>query len=154
MSCFWLVLFFRCLLHNGTYCVRLDESCVAAMSRERSTRPTKHVTFALSQQKSAYPAHTQELDAEGGDKPRARSDRTTVSEDEDEDNKPLVQPASRSEQLKRESPAIRRIPTPLKRRKRTSSLARPSATLEQDVSRTSRERPENVSSLRKKKTRR
>ena len=56
-------------------------------SRERSAPPTKHVTFALSQQKSAYPAHTQELDDDEDDIPLVRPDRCTVSEDEDEDDK-------------------------------------------------------------------
>ena len=56
-------------------------------SRERSDRPTKHVTFALSEGKSG-------LDDDEDDKPLVRSNRTTVSEDEDEDNKTLVQPAS------------------------------------------------------------
>ena len=41
------------------------------------------------------------------DNPLVRPDRTTVSEEEGEDDKPLVQPASA---LKRESSAIRRVP--------------------------------------------
>ena len=88
-------------------------------SRERSVRPTKHVTFALSEQKSAYPARTRELDEDEDDQPLVRPDRTAVSEIEDD--KPLVQLASREEPLK----------------KRTSGLGDPSATLEQDVSRNS-----------------
>ena len=84
-------------------------------SRERSARPTKHVTFALMPQKSAYTARSQEMDDDEDDKPLFRSDPTTVSEDEDD--KPVVQPASRSETVKREPAAIRGVPTPLRRRK-------------------------------------
>ena len=84
-------------------------------SRERSARPTKHVTFALMPQKSAYTARSQEMDDDEDDKPFFRSDPTTVSEDEDD--KPVVQPASRSESVKREPAAIRGVPTPLRRRK-------------------------------------
>ena len=58
--------------------------------RERSARPTKHVTLTESQKKSAYPARPQELDDDEDDKPVVHSDRTTVSEGEDEDDKPLV----------------------------------------------------------------
>ena len=90
-------------------------------SRARSVRPKKHVTFALSEQKTAYPAHTRELD-------------------EDEDDKPLVQLASREEPVKRESAAERRVPTPLRNRKEPPVWRDPSATLEQDVSGNSRER--------------
>ena len=81
-------------------------------SRERSARPRKHVTFALSQRKSAYPARVQKLD-------------------DDEDDKPSVQPTS---VLKRESSAIRSDPTPLRRRKRPPVWRDSSATLEQDAS--------------------
>ena len=73
--------------------------------RDRSAGTKRHVTFALSQQKSAHPAHTQELDEDEDDKPLVRPDRTADSEDEDD--QPLVQPASRKELVeeKRESPA-------------------------------------------------
>ena len=60
-------------------------------SRERSARPTNHVTYALSQRKSA---RAQEMDDDEDDKPFVHSDRTTGSEKGDEDNKPLVQPSS------------------------------------------------------------
>ena len=116
--------------------------------RERSARPTKHVTTSQSLQKSAYPALPQELDDDEDDKPLVRPDRTTVSEDEDED-KPLVQPAPKGEPLKRESSATRRVPTLVRRRKGPPVWRDPSATLEHDVSGTSRERPEDVSSLGK-----
>ena len=49
-------------------------------SRERSSRPTKHVTFALSQRKSAYPARVQKLDDDEDDRPLVGPDHTTVSE--------------------------------------------------------------------------
>ena len=78
-------------------------------SRERSSRPAKHVIFALSQRKSAYPARVQKLDDDEDDKPLVRPGCTTVSDEEDEDDKPQVQPPSA---LKRGSSAIRRVPTP------------------------------------------
>ena len=116
-------------------------------SRERSARPTKHETFAPSQRKSAHPARAQELEDDEDDKPLGRPDRTTVSAEEDEDDKPLVQPASREKAPKRESSAVRRVPTPLRRRKGLPFWRDPSATLEQDVPGNSRERSEDVSSL-------
>ena len=120
----------------------LDLTCLAykPKSRERSARQTKHVTFALMPQKSAYPAHSQELDDDEDDKPLVRSDRTTISEDEDD--KPLVQPASRSETAKRESAPIRRVPTSLRRRKGPPVWQDPCATLEKDAPGTSPERSE------------
>ena len=62
-------------------------------SRERSAHLRGQVTFAPPQQKSAYPAHTRELDEDEDDKPLDCPDGTTASEDEDD--KLLVQPASR-----------------------------------------------------------
>ena len=93
-----------------------------------------------------YPARVQELDDDEDDKPPVRPDSTTVSEEENEDDKPLVQPTS---VLKRESSAKRSVPTWLRRRRGPPVWQDPSATLEQDVSGTSRERPEDVSSLDK-----
>ena len=92
-------------------------------SCERSTHPKRHVS-ALPEQKSAYPAHTRELDEDEDDEPLVRPDRPTVSEDEDD--QPLVQTASKKELVeeKRESTKARRVPTPVRRRKRSSSLAR------------------------------
>ena len=114
-------------------------------SRERSTHPQRHVTFALTE-KSLYPVHSPELDEDDDDKPLIRSDRAADSEDEDD--KPLVQPASRKEPVKekREFAAKHRVPTPL-RRKGPPVWRNPSAALEQDVSRNSRERSEEVSIL-------
>ena len=114
-------------------------------SRERSCRPTKDVTFALSQRKSAYPARAQELDDDEDDKPLVRLDRTTVSAEEFEDDKLLVQLASKEKALKRESAAIRRVPTPSRRRKGPPVWRDPSAALEQGAPGTSRERSEDVS---------
>ena len=116
-------------------------------SREPSSRLAKYVTFALSQRKSAYPARVQKLDDDEDDKPLVRSDCTTVSHEEDEDDKPLVQPPSAR---KRGSSAIRRVPTPLRRRNGPPVWWDPFATLEQDVSGTSKERSQDVSSLGKK----
>ena len=94
-------------------------------SRERSDHPKGHVTSALSEQKSAYPADTRELDEDDDDKPLVGPNRAIVSEDEDDES--LVKPSSRtsSSEEKRESAAECSIPTPLRRRKRSSSLARP-----------------------------
>ena len=111
-------------------------------SRERLVRPTKHVTFALSQRKSANPARVQELDDDEGDKTLVRLHITTVSEDEDEDDKPLVRPATEEKPMERESSATRRVSTLLRRRKGPAVWRDPSATLEQDAPGTSRERSE------------
>ena len=112
-------------------------------SRERSARPTKHVTFALSQKKSANPAHSQELDDDEDDKPLVRPDGTIVSE-EDENDKLLVQLTS---VLNRESSEKRGVPLPVQSRKGPPVWQDPSATLEQDVSGTSRELSGDISSL-------
>ena len=64
-------------------------------SRERSAHPKRHVTFALSEQKSAYPAHTRDLDEDDDDKPLVCPESVTPSEDEDDE--PLVRPSSRTE---------------------------------------------------------
>ena len=116
-------------------------------SRERSAHPKRHKTFALSEQKSAYPAHTRESDEDGDDNPLVRPDRTAVSEREGD--QPLVQPASRKEPVeeKRDSAAECRTPAQLRRRKGPPVWRDPSATLEQDVSGNSRECSEEVSIL-------
>ena len=114
-------------------------------SRERSPHPRKHVTFALSDQNSVYPAHTPELDQDDDDKPLVRPDRASASEDDN----PLLQSTSRTELIKekRESAAERSVPTPLRKRKGPPVWRDPSATLEPDVSGNSRERSEEVSRL-------
>ena len=118
-------------------------------SCERSTHPKRHVS-ALSEQKSAYPAHTRELDEDEDDKPLVRPDRPTVSADEDD--KPLVQTASRKELVeeKRESTAHRRVPALVRRGKGPPVLRDPSTTLEHDVLGDSRGRSEEVSILGQK----
>ena len=63
---------------------------------------------------------------------------------------PLVLPATKEKPLKRESSAIRRVPTPVRRRKGPPVWRDPSAALEQDAPGTSRERPEDVSFSSKK----
>ena len=95
-------------------------------SRERSACPTKHVTFALSQRKSAYPARAQDLDDDEDDKPFVRPDRTTVSEEEGGDINLWCNLASKEKAPKRESSAIRRAATSytITKKERTSSLAR------------------------------
>ena len=90
----------------------------------------------------AYPAQTRELDEDEDDQPLVRSNCDADSEDEDD--KPLVQSTSIKEPVgeRRESAAIRRVPTPLRRRKGPPVWRDPSATLEQDVSGNLRERSE------------
>ena len=58
-------------------------------SRERSARPTKHVTSAFAQRESAYQARVQKLDDDENGRALVGPDHTTVSEEEDEDDKPL-----------------------------------------------------------------
>ena len=113
-------------------------------SCERSSHPKRHVS-ALSEQKSAYLAHTRELDEDEDDKRLVRPDRPTVSADEDD--KPLVQTASRKELVeeKRESTAHRRVPALVRRGKGPPVLRDPSTNLEHDVLGDSRERSEEVS---------
>ena len=106
MSSLWLVLFTSRILHNGTCCVGFDWSYVSA-------KVAWAIGSSESKKKSACPARPQELDDDADDIPIVHSDRSTVSEEEDEDNKPLVQPSSGRKQLKRESSATHRVPTPL-----------------------------------------
>ena len=133
MSSFWLILFSSRILYNGTNCAGFDESCVPTKITWRCARPKKHVTFALSEQKLACPAHTRELDEDEDDEPLVRPDRTVVSEEEDD--QPLMQRASREEpaEEKRESVAERRVHAPVRTRKRASVWRDPSTTLEQDL---------------------
>ena len=69
----------------------LDLTSLAYQTKlhERSTHTKRHVTLPLSEQKSAYPAQTREMDEDEDDKPLVRSDRTANSDAEDD--KPLVQ---------------------------------------------------------------
>ena len=114
-------------------------------SRERFDHPKGHLTFP--KQKSAYPPDKRELDENDDDKSFVRPDRAIVSEDEDDE--PLVKPSSRTSSFKekREFAAECSIPTSLRRRKGPPVWRDPSATQEQDVSRNSRERSEEVSIL-------
>ena len=109
--------------------------------------PEARVVLWLLEPKSAYPAHTPELDEDEDDKSLVLSDLTADSEDEDD--QPLVQPSSRKEPAKenRKSAAERRIPAQLRRRKGPPVWRDRSATLEQHVSGNSRERSEEVSIL-------
>ena len=52
-------------------------------SREQPGHPKRHVNFAMSERRPAYPAHAPDM-----------------HEDEDEDDKPLVRPASSKELAK------------------------------------------------------
>ena len=130
-------------------------------SRERSGHPRRHVTVAMSEQKTAYPVHTQDMHGHEDDGPLAQPDHMVVSDDED--GQPLVQSASRkkpSEERRytaiddgdlpplvppRPSPAV-----PVRRRKRPPVWQDPTATLEQKASVDSRDRAEDASILGKK----
>ena len=91
-------------------------------SRERPTHPKRHVTFVLTVKKCVNPVHSPKLG-------------------EDDDDKPLAQPESRTELIKekRELVAERSMPTPLRKRKGNPVWRDPSATMEPDVSRNSRD---------------
>ena len=115
-------------------------------SGEQPGHPTRHVTFAMSERKTAYPARAPDM-----------------HEDEDEDDKPLVRPASRKEHVeKRRDPATDdedllplvppRLPSaaPVKKIKGPPVWQGPPAILEQEVSRDSRDRAEETSILGKK----
>ena len=122
-SSFWLVL--SPVEYSTMGDIVLDLSCPAYQpkSRERSARPTKHVTFTLSREESAYPAHPQDLDDDEDDKPVVLSDRTIGSEKGDEDNKPLVQPASK-ESADAWIFCNTKSSYTVRKKKRTSNLAR------------------------------
>ena len=110
-------------------------------SRARSTHPKRHCDTRLDRSKFCVPS------SDDDDKPLVRSDHAADSEDEDD--KPLVQPSSRKELVeeKRESATERRTPAHLLKSKEPLVWRDPSATLDQDVSRNSRERSEEVSIL-------
>ena len=101
-------------------------------SHERSARPTKNA---------------QELD-DDDDKPLVRPDRSAVSEDEDEDDNLwcnlLTKKKRRSVNLLQDAEFLHRY-----EEEWTSIWRDPSATLEQDVSGTTRERSEDVPTLGK-----
>ena len=117
---------------------------------ERSGYPKRHVTFAMSERKPAYPAHAPDM-----------------HEDGDEDDKPLVRPTSRKEPLEEGRdqaiddedlaplvpPRPSRPPQAAQRQKKKGRPVwqDPTATLEQEVSRDSRERAEETSILGQKR---
>ena len=118
----------------------------ATKSSERSGHPKRHVTFTMSEQKPAYPAHTQKVHGDEDDGPHAQPDHMVVSDDEE--NQPLVHSASKKKPTKerrhtaihdgdlpplvppRPSPAV-----PVRRRKGPPVWQDPTAALEQKVSR-------------------
>ena len=117
-------------------------------SRNRSGDPKKHVIFAMSERKTACPAQAPDM-----------------HEDEDEDDKPLVRPTRRKEPLEEGRdqaiddedlaplipPRPSRPPETAQRQKRgPPTWQDPTAILEQQVSRDSREREEKTSILVKK----
>ena len=108
-------------------------------SRERPAHPKRHVSFALTE-KSVHPVHSPELDEDDDDKPLVRPDHACVSEDED--NKPLVQLELKT--------ALELVTPPRVRKRRGSPVWRdPSAPVEPDASRNTRERSEEGSILGK-----
>ena len=115
-------------------------------SREQPGQPKRHVTFAMPERRPAYPAHAPDTD-----------------EDKDEDDKPLVQPASRKEPAKEKRdldtddedllPLVPPRPpqaAPVRKRKGPPVWQDPAATLEHEVSKDSRERAEETSILGRK----
>ena len=82
----------------GHIVLELTSLAYQPKSRERSAHPKRHVTLTLSEQKSAYPALTHDLEEDEDDELLVCPDRTAVSEDEDD--QPLVRPASRKELVK------------------------------------------------------
>ena len=94
-------------------------------SREQPGHSKRHVTFAMSERKTAYPAHAPD-----------------IHEDEDEDDKPHVRPASRKELAEaRRDPATDdedllplvhpRLPSTARKRKEPPLWQDPTASLEQ-----------------------
>ena len=79
----------------GHIVLELTSLAYQPKSRERSAHPKRHVPFAQSEQKSAYPALTHDLEEDEDDELLVCPDRTAVSEDEDD--QPLVRPASRKD---------------------------------------------------------
>ena len=120
-----------------------------AKSSDRPGHPRRHVTFAMSERKPAYPAHAPDM-----------------HEDEDEDDKPLARPATRKEPLEEgrdqaiddedHAPLVpprpsRPLQTAQRQKKKGPPIWQdPTATLEQEVWRDSRERAEETSILGKK----
>ena len=92
MSSFWLVLISSWILNNGTFWF-----WIWRVLRTRQNR------VSVSEQKSANPARTRELDEDDDDKPLVCPDNVTVSENEDDE--PLVRPSSELIKEKRDSAA-------------------------------------------------
>ena len=118
-------------------CIVLDLTNLAyqpvTKSREQPGDPKRHVTFAMSERRPAYPAHAPDIHED---------------EDEDEDDKPLVRPASRKEPAEEKRdldtddedllPLVPSRPppdAPVRKRKGPPVWQDPAATLEHDVPR-------------------
>ena len=141
--------------HSTTGHIVLDLTNLAyqptTMSREQPGHQKRHVTFAMSERRPAYPAHAPDIHED-------------EDEDEDEDDKPLVRPASRKEVAKEnrdldtDDEGLLHLGSSKTagsctsaRKKRTSSMAEDlAATLEHEVSKNSRERAEETSILGRK----
>ena len=119
-------------------------------SREWSGHPRRHVTFAVTEQNLAYPAHTRDLQEDEDNGSLVHPDHTVVSGDED--GQPLVRPASRKELVKEkcDPAADHRIPARVGRRKGPPMWQDPTVALWQNVSVNSRERSKDVSILGRK----
>ena len=110
-------------------------------SSNRSGHPKEHVIFAMSERKPAHPAHAQDMD-----------------EDKDEDDKPLVRPASRKEPAKEKRdldtddedllpmvPPRSQPAAPVLKKKGPPVWQDSTATLEHEVQKNSRKRAEDTS---------
>ena len=114
------------------------------MSRERCGHPRRHVNFAMSERKTAYPAHAQDMYEDEDERPIAQRDHTVVSDDGD--GQPLVQSAPKKEPAKEMrdpatddgdlAPLVPPRPpsaVPVRRRKRPPVWQDPIATLEHEA---------------------
>ena len=68
----------------GHIVLELTSLAYQPQPRERSPHSRRHVTFALTDKKSVYPAYSPELDEDDDDEPLVRPDRASVFEDEDQ----------------------------------------------------------------------
>ena len=129
-------------------------------SSDRLGKPKRHLTFAISERKPSCTAHTQPISEDEDDGPLVQPYYAVVSDDED--NQPLVQPASRQKPTEKQrhtavddgglAPLVPPRPSPvgpLRKRKGPPTKQVPTATLEQEVTKNSCERTDDVSTLSK-----
>ena len=127
-------------------------------SSDRLGNPKRHETFTISERKPAFPAHTQPISEDEDDGPLVQPHHAVVFDDD----QPFVRPATRRvpSEIRRDqttdngdlAPLVPPRPSPvapLRRRKGHPVWQDPTATLEQEVTRNSRERTAEVSILSK-----